>query len=69
MPSDVRRGRFDKKVMLCVWWNFEGVVHFELVPDGPAVNSDLYFEQLERMYAALEQIYPAEVNQRRALLL
>lgn len=21
----VRRGRFEKKVMLCVWWNFEGI--------------------------------------------
>ena len=38
----VKRKSFETKVMLCVWWNYEGVFHFELVPDGRAMNSKLY---------------------------
>jgi histone-lysine N-methyltransferase SETMAR len=48
-PPVARQDRFGKKVMLCVWWNVDGVVHFRLVPDGRFVNAELYSEQLERV--------------------
>jgi histone-lysine N-methyltransferase SETMAR len=64
----VRQDRFGHKVMLCVWWNFEGVLHFELVPDGRAVNAELYSEQLSRVYEVLKRRYPALVNRKRVLL-
>ena len=35
------------KVMLCVWWNFEDVSHWEFVPKGRSVDADLYSRQLE----------------------
>ncbi len=54
--------------MLCVWWNVDGVVHFELVPDGRAVNAELYSEQLERVYNVLKQRYPTLIRRKRALL-
>ncbi|CAF3604311.1 unnamed protein product [Rotaria socialis] len=41
-PSVPRQNRFGKKVMICVWWNFEAVLHLELVPDGCVVNAELY---------------------------
>jgi [histone H3]-lysine36 N-dimethyltransferase SETMAR len=70
MPTQpvVKQGRFDCKVMLCVWWNFEGVIHFELVPEGRAVNANLYTQQLDRVYAVLCERYPALVNRNRVLL-
>lgn len=64
----VKQGRFEQKVMLCVWWNFEGVVHFELVPDGRAIDANLYSEQLERMFDVLSRKYPALVNRQRVIL-
>ena len=64
----VKQGRFDCKVMLCVWWNFEGVIHFELVPEGRTVNANLYTQQLDRVYAILCERYPALVNRNRVLL-
>jgi histone-lysine N-methyltransferase SETMAR len=64
----VRRGRFEKKVMLCVWWNVEGVVHWELVPAGRAVNGKLYVEQLERVHEALRQRYPSMIRRNQILL-
>ncbi|CAF2057187.1 unnamed protein product [Rotaria magnacalcarata] len=67
-PSVARPDHFAKKVMLCVWWNVDGVVHFELVPDGRAVDAELYSEQLERVCNILMQRYPTLIRQERALL-
>jgi hypothetical protein len=27
--------------MLSVWWNFEGVLHFEMVPEGRSVTGKI----------------------------
>ena len=54
--------------MMCVWWNYHGVIHYELVPNGRAVNADLYSEQLERVHQVIRQLYPALVNRGRVLL-
>ena len=63
-----KRGRFEPKVMLSVWWNFQGIIHYELVPGGRAVNADLYSDQLQRVHAILLERHPALVNRRRVLL-
>lgn len=68
MVQKAKRDRFSRKALLCVWWNFEGVIHFELVPNGRTIDSDMYCAQLDRMYAALSQKYPALVNRKRVLL-
>jgi histone-lysine N-methyltransferase SETMAR len=67
-PPVACQDRFGKKVMLCVWWNVDDVVHFELVPDGRAVNAELYSEQLERVYNVLRQRYPTFIRRKPALL-
>ena len=64
-----KRDRFSRKALLCVWWNFEGVIHFELVPNDRAINADLYCAQLDRMYVALSEKYPALVNRKRVLMI
>lgn len=63
-----KQERFGHKVMLCVWWNFEGILHFELVPNGHAVNAELYSAQLERLHNVLCVHYQALINHKRALL-
>lgn len=55
-------------VTLCVWWNFECVLYFELVSDDHAVNVDLYAQQLQRVYNALKVCYPTLANERCILL-
>ncbi|WP_370716210.1 hypothetical protein [Sphingomonas sp. IW22] len=64
----VKTKRFEKKVMLCVWWNFEGPIHWELVPDGRAIDATLYAEQLKRVHDVMSKRYPALVNRGRVLL-
>ena len=38
--------KLGKKVMFCVWWNYEGIVYFNLLEYGRTVNFELYKEQL-----------------------
>lgn len=52
-----------KKTLLCVWWMASGVVHWELLPSGQTVTSDVYCAQLQRVQAQLHQkgINPARI--------
>lgn len=64
----VKQKRFDSKVMLCAWWNYEGLIYFELVPNGVGITADIYSEQLEKVYAVLAQRYPALINRGKILI-
>ena len=64
----VKNDRFGPKVILCVWWNFEVVVHWEFVPNGHAVDAELYSQQLERVHEILRRRCPALVNRIWVLL-
>lgn len=63
-----KRGRFNKKAMLCVWWNYEGIIYFEVIPDGVAINAGLYSQQIDKMYAVMLQRYPALTNRKRIII-
>jgi histone-lysine N-methyltransferase SETMAR len=63
-----KRERFEKQALLCVWWNYEGLIYYELMPDGRTINTEMYSQQLEKMYTVLLQKYPALVNRKRVLL-
>ena len=42
-----------KKVMLCIWWNSEGIVHYEFLPKNTTVTAEVYCEQLQRLTDAM----------------
>lgn len=63
----VRQSRSGHKVMLSVWWNFEGIVHFQLIPDGCSVNGAIYSEKLDRLYQIIAAQYPSLVNRKSVL--
>ena len=62
LPKSSLKNRFGPKVLLCVWWNFEGVIHWEFVPNGRAVDADIYSQQLDRIHEILRRRYPVLVN-------
>ncbi|CAD6994021.1 unnamed protein product [Ceratitis capitata] len=51
-----------KKVLLCVWWDWQGIIHYELLPYGQILNTDLYCQQLDRLKEAIAQKRPDLVN-------
>jgi histone-lysine N-methyltransferase SETMAR len=43
LPMPVaKREHFERKVLLCVWWNYKGLICYELVPDGCTINVEVY---------------------------
>jgi histone-lysine N-methyltransferase SETMAR len=62
-----KRERFEKRV-LCVWWNYEGLIYYKFVPEGRTNNAEVYSQQLEKMYTVLLEKYPELVNRKRVLL-
>ena len=38
-----------KKVMLCIWWGYTGVIHWELLSLGTSITAELYCSQLDRV--------------------
>lgn len=44
-----------RKVMLCVWWNMFGLVHFEILNQGETVTAERYCQQLTRVHEALHR--------------
>ena len=42
-------------MLISVWWDSEGVIHWELLPHGETITADLYCEQLERVQEALRE--------------
>jgi histone-lysine N-methyltransferase SETMAR len=60
-----KRECFEKKVLLCVCWNNEGLTYYELVPDNRTINVEVYSQQLEKMYMVLLEKYPVLVYRKR----
>jgi len=55
--------------MLCIWWDYQGVIHFEILKCKETVNSKLNCVQLEMVNEKLLKIHPALVNRRGVLFL
>jgi histone-lysine N-methyltransferase SETMAR len=53
-----------KKVMLCVWWDWKEILYYDLLPRNQIINSDVYCSQLDRMKAAIDQKRPESVNRK-----
>ena len=45
-----------KKVMLSVWWDFKGIVYFELLPRNQTINSNVYCRQLMKLDKEMKEI-------------
>jgi histone-lysine N-methyltransferase SETMAR len=47
LPVPIAKKKRAKKGLLCVWWNYEGLIYYELVPDVRTINAEVYSQQLE----------------------
>ena len=46
---------YPKKVMLSVWWGVNGIIHWEILPNGCTITADLYCQQLDRVAEKLKR--------------
>ena len=56
--TTAKDGLHQKKVLLCIWWDWKGVLYHELLPHNRTINSDIYCNQLDRLKAAIEEKRP-----------
>ena len=49
---------YQKKVMLSVWWDFTGIVYFELLPRNQTINSNVYCRQLMKLDKEIKEKQP-----------
>ena len=52
LPTTPKANLHPKKVLLCIWWNWKGVLSYELLPENQMINSNKYI-QLDQLKAAL----------------
>ena len=48
-PKKARQVLSHVKVMLTVFFDYKGVVHYEFLPQGRAVNMEYYLEVMQRL--------------------
>lgn len=63
-----RRNIHGSKVMLCIWWDQLGVIHYELLKSGQTINGDLYRQQIGRLSAALKEKRPQFAKRRESVI-
>ncbi|XP_026674121.1 histone-lysine N-methyltransferase SETMAR-like [Ceratina calcarata] len=51
-----------KKIMLSIWWDYKGVVYFELLPNNRTINSDVYCQQRMKLEEAIKEKRPELAN-------
>lgn len=57
-----------KKVLLSIWWNIYGIVHYEFLKTGETITADIYCDQLVRLSEAIGKKHAALVNRRGVML-
>ncbi|GBP20276.1 hypothetical protein EVAR_82150_1 [Eumeta japonica] len=45
-----------------LWWDSKGIIHYELLPPGRAINSDLYCQKLKRLGLEVEKKQPELIS-------
>lgn len=53
-----------KKIMLSVWWDYKGILHFELLPRNQTINSNVYVQQLAKLSDAVKEKRPELANRK-----
>ena len=52
-----------RKTMICVWWDWEGMVHWEMLERNATVKKELYIAQLHRVNEAIRLKRPHRQGQ------
>ncbi|GFV35923.1 mariner Mos1 transposase [Trichonephila clavipes] len=52
------------KILLCIWWDWKGIIYYDLLPFDQTLNSDLYSQQLDHLKLAIDLKRPESANRR-----
>ena len=66
-PTTPKASLHPKKVMLCIWWDWKGVLYYELLPENQTIYFNKYCSQLDKSKAALDKKCPELVNRKHII--
>ena len=66
-PTTPKASLHPKKVMLCIWWDWKGVLYYELLLENQTINSSKYCSQLDQLKAALDEKRLELVNRKHII--
>ena len=49
---------------MCLWWDWKGVLYYELLPENQTINSNRYCSQLDQLKAVLDEKHLELVNRK-----
>lgn len=67
-PKKARQVRSKIKVMLILFFDRDGVVHYEFAPDGQTINKEFYRDVLRRLRDSVRRKRPAKWNSGKWML-
>lgn len=53
-----------KKIMLSVWWDYKGIVYFEMLPRNQTIDSNVYCRQLSKLNEEIKKKRPELANRK-----
>ncbi|XP_014479919.1 PREDICTED: histone-lysine N-methyltransferase SETMAR-like [Dinoponera quadriceps] len=56
-----------QKAKLCIWWDWKGVIYYELLPKNVQLNSNKYCAQLDKLKEAIAEKRPELINRKGVL--
>ena len=62
-PTTLKVSLHPKKMILCIWWDWKGVLYYELLLENEMTNSK-YCSQLDQLKAALDKKRPELINRK-----
>lgn len=57
-------GLTTRRILPCVWWDWQITIYYELLPHGHTLNLDRYCQRLDHLKAAIAQKRPKWANWR-----
>ncbi|EEB17747.1 mariner transposase, putative [Pediculus humanus corporis] len=61
-PTTSKTDIHQKKVLLSFWWDYKGIVNFELLPRCQTINSEVYIRQLTNLNDTIQEKRPELAN-------
>lgn len=55
MQTSSKTEMHKKKIMVSVWWDYKGVVYFEILPNNQTINANIYCQQLMKLEKAIKE--------------
>jgi len=56
------KGLHPKKIIIFIWWDFKGVIYYELLPSCKTIDSTVYCSQLTKLNQAIRTKRPEFAN-------